>query len=214
MADEVQEHERRGREATTAAMLDAAEELFSSRGFSAVTVRDIAERAGVSHALVHRYIGSKEEIYRSVLERGESGILRAAPGDPDILESARLMLREALGEHRRYVRLIAHSALHGLSYDRTSGKFAATERLIELAERAAASATPAERAEKDIDPRLVVACAVTLLLGWSATGAWVLPAAGLEDLDENEAAAGLKRVVLGILRENLAGLGGSGPQSG
>ena len=52
----------RGREATTAAILDAAEELFSARGFSAVTVRDVAKRAGVSHALIHRYLGSTDDI--------------------------------------------------------------------------------------------------------------------------------------------------------
>ena len=33
------------------------------------------------------------------------------------------MFREALTTQRQYVRLIAHSALHGLSYDRTSGRF-------------------------------------------------------------------------------------------
>ena len=59
----------RGREATTAAILDAAEELFSADGFEAVTVRAIAESAGVSHALVHRYLGSKAEIFRAVLSR-------------------------------------------------------------------------------------------------------------------------------------------------
>ena len=58
MTDE--EGQGRGREATTVAILDAAEELFSVHGFSAVTVRDIAECAGVSHALVHRYLGSKD----------------------------------------------------------------------------------------------------------------------------------------------------------
>ena len=204
MTDE--EGQGRGREATTAAILDAAEELFSAHGFSAVTVRDIAERAGVSHALVHRYLGSKDDIYRAVLKRGEHGILQAAPGIPDILETASRMLREGLGERRQYVRLIAHSALHGLSYDRTSGRFAATERLVELAESAAASASSAERAEKDIDPRLVVACVVALFLGWAATESWVLPAAGIHDMDESEAIDGLERVMLGILRDNLPGL--------
>jgi AcrR family transcriptional regulator len=198
--------EGRGREATTAAMLDAAEELFSAHGFSAVTVRDIAERAGVSHALVHRYLGSKDDIYRAVLKRGERGILQAAPGIPDILDTASLMLREGLGEHRQYVRLVAHSALHGLSYDRTSGRFAATERLVELAKSAAASASSAERAEKDIDPRLVIACVVSLFLGWAAAESWVLPAAGLEGLDESVAIDGLERVILGILKDNLPGL--------
>jgi AcrR family transcriptional regulator len=214
MTDEEGQGRGRGREATTAAILDAAEELFSAHGFSAVTVRDIAERAGVSHALVHRYLGSKDDIYRAVLKRGEHGILQAAPGIPDILETASLMLREGLGERRQYVRLIAHSALHGLSYDRTSGRFAATERLIDLAESAVASASPAERAEKDIDPRLVVACVVSLFLGWAAAESWVLPAAGVQDMDEANLIDGLEHVILGILKDNLPGLDRSDTASG
>ena len=150
MSDAHPERERRGREQTTAAILEAAEELFAEQGFSAVTVRAIAERAGVSHALVHRYLGSKADIYRAVLVSQEDAILQAAPDDPDLLDSAALMFRQALAENRRYIRLIAHSALHGLPYERTSGRFAATERLVELAERAAASASPPERAERRI----------------------------------------------------------------
>lgn len=206
MTDDGQQGRGRGREATTAVILDAAEELFSARGFDAVTVRDIGERAGVSHALVHRYLGSKADIYRAVLRRGENGILQAAPGNPDILETAGRMLRDGLGEHRQYIRLVAQSALHGLSYDRTSGRFAATERVIELATSAAASASSAERAEKDIDPRLVVACVVALLLGWAATESWVLPATGIREMDEAEVLNGLERIMLGILKDNLPGL--------
>jgi len=203
--------EHRGREATTAAILDAAEELFSAQGFSAVTVRAIAERTGVSHALVHRYLGGKIDIYRAVLTRNEEAILEAAPDDPDLLASASLMIREVLTRQRQYVRLIAHSALHGLSYDRTSGRFAATERLVELAERAAESASPAERADKDIDPRLVVAVCVALLLGWAATESWVRPATGITDVDETEAEDGLERIIRGIFSANVPGLEGDDP---
>jgi len=196
----------RGREATTAAILDAAEELFSANGFEAVTVRAIAERAGVSHALVHRYLGSKGEVFRAVLERNQGIILAAAPDNPDLLATTSLIMREGLTNHRRYVRLLADSALHGLPYEQTTGRFAAVERLVELAERAVASAPPSERTGEDLDPRFVIACVTALFLGWAATESWVLPAAGLHDMDEAEAIDGLERVMLGILRDNLPGL--------
>lgn len=130
---------RGGRERSTAAILDAAEKLFSAHGFTAVSVRDIAAEAGVSHALVHRYLGSKQDVYRAMLVRKEDAIRSAASDDDELLTAVSVMLREGLAHQRRYVRLIAHSALHGLPYERTSGRFAATERLIELAEAAAAS---------------------------------------------------------------------------
>jgi len=196
----------RGREATTAAILDAAEELFSANGFEAVTVRAIAARAGVSHALVHRYLGSKGEVFRAVLERNQGIILAAAPDNPDLLATTSLIMREGLTNHRPYVRLIADAALHGLPYEQTTGRFAAVDRLVELAERAVASAPPSEGTSEDLDPRFVIACVTALFLGWAATESWVLPAAGIRGMDEAEALDGLERVMLGILRDNLPGL--------
>ena len=201
----------RGREATTAAILDAAEELFSANGFEAVTVRAIAARASVSHALVHRYLGSKDDVFRAVLSRNQGIILAAAPDNPDLLATTSLIMREGLTNHRRYVRLIADSALHGLPYEQTTGRFAAVERLVELAERAVASASPDERTDGDLDPRFVIACVTALYLGWAATESWVLPAAGIPDMGEAEALDGLERVMLGILKSHLPGLKDSDP---
>jgi AcrR family transcriptional regulator len=201
----------RGREATTAAILDAAEDLFAARGFNDVTVRAVAARAGVSHALVHRYLGSKDEVFRAVLSRNQGIILAAAPDNPDLLATTSLIMREGLTNHRRYVRLLADSALHGLPYEQTTGRFAAVDRLVELAERAAASAPPSERTDDDLDPRFVIACVTALFLGWAATESWALPAAGIRDMDEAEAIDGLERVIRGILRDNLPGLKGSDP---
>jgi len=206
MSDEGQEQPRRGREATTAAILVAAQELFSEQGYSAVSVRDIAGRAGVSHALAHRYLGSKADIFRTVLTCNENAILAAAPDNPDLLENASLMLRQGLAYGRSHIRLIVRSAMSGLPYDRTTGRFEATERLIELAERAAASGSPSERAEKDLDPRIVIACVVSLFLGWAAAESWVRPAAGLGDMDDAELLDGIERVILGILRAEVPGL--------
>ena len=162
------------REQTTAAILDAAEKLFAERGFTAVTVRDIAAEAGVSHALVHRYLGSKQEVYRAMLARRENVIRDAAPTEGDLLEATRLMLREAVLHQRSYVRLVAHSALHGLSYERTVGQFAATDRLVELARQVVAAAEGEARDPDAPDPRFVIASIVAhaaRLVGRAGVGA-------------------------------------------
>jgi AcrR family transcriptional regulator len=198
---------RRGREATTASILDAAEQLFYERGYDAVTVRDVAKRAGVSHPLVHQYAGSKAEMFRVVLSRNEEFMVSGAPDNPDLLESASLILRYGLGQRgRAHARLLVGSALRGVPYDRTAGRFEAIERLVELAERQAGSASQAERAEKDLDPRLVVACVGSLFLGWVAGESWMRPAAGLEGMDDAELVDGLERVILGILRDHVPGV--------
>ena len=49
-------------------ILRAAQRLFSQHGYSATGVRDIAEAAGVSFALVRRYFGSKHGLLRAALE--------------------------------------------------------------------------------------------------------------------------------------------------
>ena len=205
---------RANREATAAALRDAAEELFSANGFEAVTVRASAARAGVSHALVHSYLDSEADIFRAVLSRKQDVMLAAAPDNPDLLATTSLIVREGLTNKRRYSRLVVDSALHGLPDEQTTGRFAAVERLVELAERAVASAPSSERTGESLDPRFVIACVTALFLGWAATESWVLQSVGLGDLDEAEALDGLERVVLGILRDNVPGLDKSEPESG
>lgn len=205
MAQDKSEQRRGGREQTTAAILDAAEQLFAERGFTAVTVRDIAAEAGVSHALVHRYLGSKEQVYRAALSRRETTIRdAAAPGD-DLVEATRVMLREAVLNQRDYVRLIAHSALHGLSYEKTVGRFAATARLVEIAQQTAA-ADDEPRDPEAPDPRFVIASVVAMLIGWSAAREWILRASGLDGMSDEEFADRFERVALDIERLYFPGL--------
>lgn len=51
------------------AILDAAVELFSARGFNAVSMREIASSAGVSKANIYHHFDSKEALYRAILEQ-------------------------------------------------------------------------------------------------------------------------------------------------
>jgi AcrR family transcriptional regulator len=56
------------REATTAALLAAARELFAERGYAAVAAEEIVQRAGVTRgALYHHFRGGKEDLFRAVL---------------------------------------------------------------------------------------------------------------------------------------------------
>ena len=51
------------------ALLDAAERLLVSVGYSGITTRRLAEEAGVNHGLVHYYFGSNENLMVQALER-------------------------------------------------------------------------------------------------------------------------------------------------
>jgi AcrR family transcriptional regulator len=47
-------------------ILDAARDLFASRGFDAVTMSDVAERAGVVRATVFNHFGSKRALVEAI----------------------------------------------------------------------------------------------------------------------------------------------------
>ncbi|MFY9511978.1 MAG: TetR family transcriptional regulator [Rubrivivax sp.] len=56
------------------AILLAAEKLFAKHGYHAVTIRDIAEEAGVPLALVGYYFGQKHELFHAIFEHWSSSI--------------------------------------------------------------------------------------------------------------------------------------------
>src|SRR3982751_3297600 len=59
---------RPGPNRTRAAILDAARAAFVQRGYEAVSIRSVARAAGVDPALVHRFHGSKEELFVAAME--------------------------------------------------------------------------------------------------------------------------------------------------
>lgn len=61
---------RKDGQATRAAIIDAARELFVARGYEGATVRAIAERAGCNAALVTRYFGGKAALFAVVAREG------------------------------------------------------------------------------------------------------------------------------------------------
>jgi AcrR family transcriptional regulator len=76
---------RRGATTTREAILDAARQLFASRGYEGTTIRGIATTAGVDPALVHHFFGSKDDLFLTVLEVPETvmaGIPPLIAGDP------------------------------------------------------------------------------------------------------------------------------------
>ena len=56
------------------AILLAAERLFAQHGYHGVTIRQIAEQAGVPLALVGYYFGPKHELFHAVFEQWRHSI--------------------------------------------------------------------------------------------------------------------------------------------
>jgi AcrR family transcriptional regulator len=68
-ANERSRARRPDRERSQARILDAAYELFATKGFVATTITDIAEKAGVAKGLVLFHFKSKEDVFHEVIRR-------------------------------------------------------------------------------------------------------------------------------------------------
>ena len=58
----------RHREADLAGLVEAAEKVFSERGFHATSIRDIAREAGFGIGGVYQFFASKDDLYLKVVE--------------------------------------------------------------------------------------------------------------------------------------------------
>jgi AcrR family transcriptional regulator len=72
---------RQAADRTRAAILDAARELFSERGYAATPMTAIAERAGVALDTVYAAAGRKPELARLLIETAISGTGQAVPAE-------------------------------------------------------------------------------------------------------------------------------------
>jgi len=96
-------------------VLEAALDLFSRQGYRGTSVREIAERAGVSTGNVYHHFADKETIFQTVLgqywkaiESPDFPFNRALASGrfPDNLEELAAAARESVRQWRRHVALI------------------------------------------------------------------------------------------------------------
>lgn len=185
---------RGGGEAVKARVLEAAEELFTARGPHNVSVRDIAARAGVSHALVHRYLGAKDDILASVIVHSERRMVAAAARAASVQEAALLILLDDQHHGHAHLALVVRVVMDGFPPEAARNLFPATRFLVESARRQAArAASPAPF--PGVDPAFAVAAAVALTLGWVAAGDWIVQMVGLGEWDQAAREEGLHRVI-------------------
>ena len=61
------------KEARRNSILNAALDLFITKGFGATTTMDIAQRANITHSLLFHYYETKETLYESLVDIGMQG---------------------------------------------------------------------------------------------------------------------------------------------
>ena len=103
-------------------ILQIAMRLFSERGFSGTTTKEIANAAGVSEAMVFRHFANKDELYSAILDHKacsrrfqnpfeEVADKIAAKDDFGVFYTMALNAIEHHAEDCDFLRLMLHSAL-------------------------------------------------------------------------------------------------------
>jgi TetR/AcrR family transcriptional regulator len=108
-------------EATRETLLEVATKLFVEQGYEATSVQQIAEAAGVAKATPSYFFGSKEGIWKAVLERQNQSAIEVAPralarlkrggSKEQLVEALVDSYFEFLAEHPDFFRLIQWSEL-------------------------------------------------------------------------------------------------------
>ena len=170
-------HRPHGRDEVRAAVLVAARALVAERGPDGFSVRDIAARAGVNHALVHRHFGTKAEVLELVLTEESravveaivaSGLPTSGQADGSVVDQ----LLAVLADRPTYWRALAHAVLESPDVA-VPGTASTTELFASLWRGADPAGTSAERAADS-------AVAGATALGWLIFGDFITEATGAD----------------------------------
>lgn len=199
---------RRSPEEARAAILDAAERLFSEHGPDSVSVLDVAVEAGVSHSLVLHYFKSYAELVRSVLARRNKLVLQQikerllAGGGEGGLDQSEELLGLFLGVvcEPTHARLLAWAALSGEGKNLQMVKNRGLAKVVDLAAgqlvaRRGRAAPPRDRVEE------AVLVALSAAHGYATGKSMYLPALGHTDSDALDAR--FRRALGAMLRSLL-----------
>lgn len=106
----------RGRDQVRSAVLTATSALVAERGPDGFSVREIAARAGVNHALVHRHFGTKADVLEQMLAADaeavvaavvDSGLPTSGQADGEVVAE----LLDLLADRPSYWRTLVHAVL-------------------------------------------------------------------------------------------------------
>ncbi|MBI2705203.1 MAG: TetR/AcrR family transcriptional regulator [Actinobacteria bacterium] len=184
-----------GREEVEAALIQSAAELFSQRGPNAVSIRDVASRAGVNHGLMHRYFGSKDGLLGAVLDRFAAGVAgEVAGGVAGRVDGA--LDGEPGSVTDLYWRVLARSILDGRDPSLLQRDHPTVRMLVAWGRR--------DLALEADDAKVWAAQVLALQLGWRMFEPFLTAAAGLDSIDPEKVASSLETSTVRLAPSRLA----------
>ncbi len=162
-------------------MLTATSRLVAERGPDGFSVRDIAGRAGVNHALVHRYFGTKADVLEQMLAAEAEAVVAAVLDsalptsggtEPEIV----IELLDLLAARPSYWRTLVHAVLD--SPEAALPGTASTTELFAGLWR-----------DGQADQAVATSTAGVTVLGWLIFGSFMADATGADSDDVRRAVA-------------------------
>jgi len=165
-----------GKEEVKKAIIQSAATLFSEKGVDAVSLRMIADHAGVNHGLIHRHFGSKEMLRRETQEKLSADV-RSEIGEPDDLVEILFRALKVIREHDKFWRVMARTLLDDRDHGEIQRDFPFVKKLVERV----AGEQKADRITTAVDAKSIVASFLAYGLGMMVFKGYILPAVDLDN---------------------------------
>jgi AcrR family transcriptional regulator len=174
MANTSSSEPRSTRDETVGKIVAAAVELFADRGPDAVSLREVAARAGVNYGLIHHYIGTKDDLVRLVFRSvSEDAAKRFAAAES--LEMALEELIRPVPTPAPYATMLSWAILQGRDANALLGRSPALTTLMDYLP------------DTGTDPaRVRLGAVVAMNLGWQLFGQFIRSGVGLDDMSDDE----------------------------
>lgn len=145
-----------------------------------MSVRQVAERAGVNHGLVHHYFSGKDGLLRAAMSRLVADHERWAR---DVAAGGPFPAPFALARDQRYLRAVVRALLDGetdLALTELSNGVSVPRQAMDAEVQRRGLGSP------DVDTKAAVAAAMALEMGWAALESFIFAVTGTSDDEADE----------------------------
>jgi AcrR family transcriptional regulator len=177
----------RGPEAVVAALVEATEALCRDRPPGSVTVRQIAQDAGVNHGLVHHYFNSKTALVAATMSAVEVHVLELVAEVDNPIDAVATFF-DAVCDRPTYPWLLSWMLLEGLDPDEFDVDFPLIEHLTEQIGTGSGSR----------DARLRTMALLAFVSGWAANQDFIALAAAVTPTERKRSRSWGRRKAIDI----------------
>jgi len=188
---------------TAIAIRRAAAELFSQRSPASVSLRQIAERAGVNYGLIHHYFRTKESLLGEVFADFSAQGARLIREAPDVRHAMSMLLPP--DSKSLYPHMLAWTVLDG-SASREFHASPAFQRIRTLIEQEPINGS-SPPVTSEFDSHVLTATVMAAVLGWQFFKPFICAAGELVDVDEPAMSAQVIELLTLMIRAAAAAPG-------